>query len=142
MWYTDTDTIQVQSLEESVVTTVCWLDKLQFIVAEIFVILIVILVLSSGTNHPVRVNKFDQTWIVFMLEIIQYFSSVFLTIQSSLAVVVNDGVVSLLEQFDGGEPLDLHVLQLIGSGVHLGNDDTATDHVLETEADRLFPPNI
>ena len=45
------------------------LDKLQLIVAEIIIILVVILVLSSGTNHPVRVDELDQTWIVFMLEI-------------------------------------------------------------------------
>ena len=62
--------------------------------------------------------------------IIQYFSSVFLTIQSSLAVVVNDSVVSLLEELDGGEPLDLHVLQLIGSGVHLGDDNAANRPML------------
>ena len=68
MWYTDTDTIQVQSLEESVVTTKCCWGKLQLVVAEIVVILVIILVLSSGTNHPVRVNELDQTWIVFMLE--------------------------------------------------------------------------
>ena len=32
-------------------------------------------------------------------------------------------VVSLLEQLDGGEALDLDVLQLVGGGVHLGDDD-------------------
>ena len=107
-------------------TTKCCWEKLQLVVAEIVIILVLILVLSSGTNHPVRVNELDQTWVVFMLELkLKIF--LLLTIQSPLAVIVDNCVVSLLEQFDGGEPLDLHVLQLIGSRVHLGNDDTATD---------------
>ena len=66
-----------------------------------------------------------------------FFHLIFLTIKGSLAVVVNDCVVSLLKQFDGGEPLDLHVLQFIGSGVHLGNDDSLMIRVLLSK----FVPN-
>ena len=37
------------------------LEKLQLIVTEIIIIFVLILVLSSGTNHPVRINELDQT---------------------------------------------------------------------------------
>ena len=37
---------------------------------------------------------------------------------------INDLVVPLLEELDGGEALNLHILQLIGSGVHLGDNNS------------------
>jgi len=45
------------------------------------------------------------------------------TFQRPLAVVVDDLVVSLLEELDGGEALDLDVFKLVGGGVHLGDDN-------------------
>ena len=45
------------------------------------------------------------------------------TLERPLSVVVDHLVVSLLEELDGGEALDLDVLQLVGGGVHLGDHD-------------------
>jgi len=82
-------------------------EKLQLIVAEIIVIFVIILIIfSSCTIHSVRIDKPDET------------------IKSPFAVIIDNSVVPLLEQFDGGESLDLDILQLISSGVHLGNDNT------------------
>lgn len=44
-------------------------------------------------------------------------------LEGPLAAVVHDLVVALLEELDGGEALHLDVLNLVGGGVHLGNDD-------------------
>ena len=41
----------------------------------------------------------------------------------SVSVIINNFICALLEQFDCWEALNLHLLQLIGSGVHLGDDD-------------------
>jgi hypothetical protein len=35
----------------------------------------------------------------------------------------NNYLVSLGEKLDGGESLDLYILNFVGSRVHLGNDD-------------------
>ena len=52
------------------------------------------------------------------------------TLDSSVSVVVNDLICALLEEFDGGEALDLDLLQLVGSGVHLGNDNVLVIGIL------------
>ena len=59
--------IQVVSRGERCDHTIL-LEKLQLIVTEIIIIFVLILVLSSGSNHPVRVNELDQTWTGFMFE--------------------------------------------------------------------------
>merc|ERR1711915_394898 len=41
----------------------------------------------------------------------------------SFSIVVDDLVLSLLDEFDGGESLDLDVLQLVGSGIHFCDDN-------------------
>ena len=41
----------------------------------------------------------------------------------TISVIVNNFIGSLLEQFDGRESLDLDLFQLVGSAVHLGDDD-------------------
>ena len=54
-------------------------------------------------------------------------------VQGPLAVVVDDGVVALLEELDSGEALDLDVLELVGGGVHLGDDDLVVVGELVTQ---------
>ena len=44
-----------------------------------------------------------------------------LTFKCPLSIVVDNGVVSLLEELDGGEALDLDLLHLVQGRVHLGN---------------------
>ena len=55
------------------------------------------------------------------------------TLERPLSVVVDHLVVSLLEELDGGEALDLDVLQLVGGGVHLGDDDLVVVGELVTQ---------
>ena len=45
------------------------------------------------------------------------------TFQSSLSVVIDNLVISLLEELNGGESLDLNHLYLVGGGIHLCNHD-------------------
>ena len=52
------------------------------------------------------------------------------TLDSSVSVVVNDLICALLEEFDGGEALDLDLLQLVGGGIHLGNDNVLVIGIL------------
>ena len=40
----------------------------------------------------------------------------------SVPIIVNNFIGSLLEELDSGESLDLDLLKLVGSAVHLGND--------------------
>ena len=63
-WYSDTGTVRRGTRCDHKML----LEKLQLIVTEIVIVLVVILVLSSGTDHSVRVNELDKTWIVLMLE--------------------------------------------------------------------------
>ena len=41
----------------------------------------------------------------------------------SVSIKVDNFICALLEQFDCWEALNLHLLQFVGSGVHLGDDD-------------------
>ena len=45
------------------------------------------------------------------------------SLQCALTVVVNNFVITLPEQFDGGEALDLDIFQFIACWAHLGDDD-------------------
>lgn len=68
--------------------------------------------LESGAIFSVRFEEFGKA------------------LQCSLTVVVDHFVITLLEQFDGGEALDLDVLQLVGGRVHLGDHDVGVVGVL------------
>ena len=76
--------------------------NLQLVVFSAFVL---VLLFDSGSVNTARLQELGETF------------------QSPFAVVIDDFVVSLLEQLDGGESLNLDVLELVGSRVHLGNDD-------------------
>merc|ERR1719244_87045 len=71
----------------------------------LLVILILIISFSSSSVDTARFQEFHKSF------------------KRSFSIVVDDLVLSLLDEFDGGESLDLDVLQLVGSGIHLGNDN-------------------
>merc|ERR1719186_1238105 len=77
---------------------------LELVVSKIIIFILLIITLCSCTMNTIRLNELDQT------------------IQSSLSIIVNNLVVSLLKQFDGWKSLNLNILQFVSSGVHLGND--------------------
>ena len=52
------------------------------------------------------------------------------SLNSSVSIVVNYLICALLEEFDGGEALNLDLLQLVGGGVHLGDDNVFVISVL------------
>merc|ERR1719402_342951 len=76
--------------------------SLQFVVT--LWLLVLFLLLDTGSVNATRFQELGESF------------------QRSLTIVVDDLVITLLEKLDGREALDLDVLQLIGSGVHLGND--------------------
>ena len=52
------------------------------------------------------------------------------SLNSSVSIVVNYLICALLEEFDGWEALNLDLLQLVGGGVHLGDDNVFVISVL------------
>ena len=52
------------------------------------------------------------------------------SLNSSVPIVVNYLICALLEEFDGGEALNLDLLQLVSGGVHLGDDNVFVVSVL------------
>ena len=52
---------------------------------------------------------------------------------AELTVIVDNLVVSLLEEFDCGESLDLKVLDLVGGGVHLSDHNGVRVLVMLTQ---------
>ena len=80
------------------------LPNLQLVVTCLLVI-VVTLVLDSGAVNATGFQELGES------------------LERPLSVVIDDLVVALLEQLDGGEALDLDVFQLVGGGVHLGDDD-------------------
>merc|ERR1719244_606629 len=74
----------------------------------LLVILILLLLIVSFSSSSVDTARFQEFHKSF---------------KRPFSIVVDDLVLSLLDEFDGGESLDLDVLQLVGSGIHLGNDN-------------------
>merc|ERR1719495_1571576 len=54
-------------------------------------------------------------------------------LEGTIAVVINDFIATLGEKFNGGEALDLDLLEFVGGGVHLGDDDISIVLVLLTQ---------
>merc|ERR1719383_1106644 len=77
-------------------------SSLQLVVGSISVLA---LILDPSTVHTARLQKLGHAF------------------QCPLSVVVDHLVVALLEELDGGEALDLDDLDLVGGGVHLGDND-------------------
>ena len=90
-------------------------------------------------HHPLRQSQWTWLGLKQRKIIWKEWCASSLTIKSPLAVIIDDRVVALLEQFDCWESLDLNILQLIGCGVHLGNHNTITESV--EWSGRMFADN-
>merc|ERR1711915_480878 len=75
------------------------------------------------TSHQTPTEEIEQLQFVLGLILWWVFQELAEALDSSVSVVINNFISSLLEQFDSWEALDLDLLQLIGGGVHLGDDN-------------------
>ena len=77
-------------------------------------------ILTFHQTNPKNKRKLQLVLRLILWWVFQEFAE---SLDGSVSIIVNDFICALLEQFNGWEALDLDLFELVGGGVHLGDDD-------------------